>query len=181
MRRITIACWASFWPKKATSGPTELKSFATTVVTPRKCAGPRASGIAVEHVGQAARDLDRGGEALRVDLVGLRGVDEVDALGLGELGVAGLVARIAVEVLARAELGRVDEQAHDDDVAARDAASRSSDRWPSWREPIVGTRPIVPPSRRAGRGASRSSALVRDDPHRTPPASGARVRSASAS
>ena len=44
MRRIRSACWASFWPKKATSGPTELKSFATTVVTARKCPGPRRSG-----------------------------------------------------------------------------------------------------------------------------------------
>ena len=50
MRRITIACWASFWPKKATSGATELSSFATTVVTPRKWPAPRRSG-AIEHLG----------------------------------------------------------------------------------------------------------------------------------
>ncbi len=41
IRRITAACWASFWPKNATSGCTALKSLATTVVTPRKCSGPR--------------------------------------------------------------------------------------------------------------------------------------------
>ena len=43
MRRMTSACWASFWPKYAMSGPTMLKSLATTVVTPRKCSGPRAA------------------------------------------------------------------------------------------------------------------------------------------
>ena len=78
MRRITTACWASFWPKNARSGPTELNSFATTVVTPRKCSGPRRLGIAVEDVGQRPADLDRGREARRVDLVGRRRVDEVD-------------------------------------------------------------------------------------------------------
>ena len=44
IRSTTTACWASFWPKKATSGPTVLNSFATTVVTPRKCSGPRRCG-----------------------------------------------------------------------------------------------------------------------------------------
>ena len=40
-RLITIACWASFWPKYATSGPTMFSSLVTTVVTPSKCARPR--------------------------------------------------------------------------------------------------------------------------------------------
>ena len=54
---------------------------------------------------------------VRVHL-GDRGHEEVvDAPLLGELGVPRLVARVAVEVLERAELRRVDEHARDDDVA----------------------------------------------------------------
>ena len=78
---------------------------------------PTLGGIAVEHVCEAAGDIDRRGEALGVDLVGPRGVDEVDAVRLGEGEVPGLIARVGVEVLRRPELRRVDEQAHDDDVA----------------------------------------------------------------
>ena len=87
MRRITTACWASFWPKNATSGPTELKSFATTVVTPRKCSLPRRLGSPSRTSVSASADLDRGREARRVDLVGARGVDEVDA-GVGSASSA---------------------------------------------------------------------------------------------
>ena len=71
-----------------------LKSFATTVVTPRKCSGPRDRGIAAEDLGQAP-DLDAGREARRVDLLDRGRVDEVDALLLGEGEVALLVAGIA--------------------------------------------------------------------------------------
>ena len=39
MRLMTSACCASFWPKTATSGRTQLKSLDTTVQTPRKCPG----------------------------------------------------------------------------------------------------------------------------------------------
>ena len=43
MRRTTTTCWASFWPKNATSGATMLNSLQTTVQTPAKCAGPRSA------------------------------------------------------------------------------------------------------------------------------------------
>ena len=72
--------------------------------------------VAAEDLGQPL-DLDRGREPLGIDLLDGGRVDEVDAGLAGEGEVAGLVARVAVEVLAGPELGRVDEQAHDDDVA----------------------------------------------------------------
>ena len=97
-------------------GLTVLKSLATTVVTPRKWLGPAPRGVAVEDLGQAL-DLDRGREAVGVDLLDRGRVDEVDAGLGGEPRVALLVARVALEVLAGAELGRVDEEAHDDHVA----------------------------------------------------------------
>ena len=43
MRRTTATCWASFWPKNATSGATTMRSFATTVQTPAKWPGPRSA------------------------------------------------------------------------------------------------------------------------------------------
>jgi hypothetical protein len=73
-----------------------LRSFATTVVTPRKYPGR---------------------EALRIYLVDGGGVDQVDAGRGGGALVVLAVARVTVEILAGSELGRVDEQAHDDDVA----------------------------------------------------------------
>ena len=43
MRRSTATCWASFWPKYATSGATMLNSLQTTVQTPWKWAVPRSA------------------------------------------------------------------------------------------------------------------------------------------
>ena len=80
-------------------------------------AGAAALGVAVEDRGEVAGDLDRGGGAVGVDLGDVGGEDEVDARLAGQAQVALLVARVAVEVLVRAELGRVDEEAHHDDVA----------------------------------------------------------------
>ena len=42
MRLMMASCWASFCPKKARCGCTMLKSFVTTVHTPRKCPGREA-------------------------------------------------------------------------------------------------------------------------------------------
>ncbi len=61
-------------------------------------------------------DLDLGGKALGVDDLDRRRVDEVDAGLGGEAQIALLVARVAVEILFGAELGGVDEEAHDDEV-----------------------------------------------------------------
>ena len=84
-----------------------------------------------------------------------RGEQQVRAGRGGKLRVTPLVARIALEVLARAELGRVHEQAHDHEPAWS-AAARTRLRWPSCREPIVGTSPIERPGARGRhRGAQR--------------------------
>ncbi len=85
-------------------GATLLKSLATTVVTPSEVLGAAAARIPAEHVGEPAH-LDRGREALGIDLLGAGRVDEVDARRLGEPEVPRLVARIALEVLAGAGTG----------------------------------------------------------------------------
>ena len=62
-----------------------------------------------------------------IQLLRRRSEDHVDALGRAQLQVGFEVARIAVEVLAGAELQRVDEDRHDDEVRAilpRDANQR---------------------------------------------------------
>ena len=79
--------------------------------------GATPGGIAVENLGEAAANLDLSGEVLGIDGFDRRRVDELDAGLSGEAQVALLVARVAVEILARPELGRVDEEAHDDQVA----------------------------------------------------------------
>ena len=151
MARITASCCQSFSPKMATCGRVRLKSLATTVATPRKWPGRLAPqspwldpldvhpGLVVgrEHQGRVGRRQH-----------------QVDA-GLGAGGqVAGQVARIAREVLGRAELGRVDEDGGERQPApapasARRRASRSSEWWPSCRKPMVGTSARRWPSSRA--------------------------------
>ena len=77
----------------------------------------RARG-ALEALGERAADVDVGGEALRIHLVGRRREDDRDARLLQEAQVAGLVARVLVEVLAAAELRRVHEDGGGDARAA---------------------------------------------------------------
>src|SRR5689334_12064295 len=55
-------------------------------------------------------------EARRIQLLGGRDEEDVDAGFFREGGVAFLVARVRSEIFARPELGRVDEQAGDDDL-----------------------------------------------------------------
>ena len=64
-----------------------------------------------------ARDLHRRGEARRIDLLGVRREEEVDAGAPRELGVARLVARIAREVGRIVELRRVHEERDDDETS----------------------------------------------------------------
>ena len=47
--RMTITCWASFWPKYACSAPIRSNRIATTVATPSKWPGRAApsSGRAI--------------------------------------------------------------------------------------------------------------------------------------
>jgi hypothetical protein len=83
------------------------------VVTPRKCALAR---VALERVGEATHFNARV-KAGRVDLLDGRGEQQVDAFGLRQYDVPVLVAGIALEVFARAELSRIYEQRDHDEVA----------------------------------------------------------------
>ena len=155
MRRITTACWASFWPKKARSGPTELNSFATTVVTPRKCSAPRRSGspsrTSVSGRRPRPRSRTRAGTPRRRPGRRRGRPRRRLASSASRPRRAGSASRSSPG----AELGRVDEQAHDHDVAA-----------------LPGAAPAATGGRRGGRPSSargRSSA---------PPGAPARVRRA---
>ena len=70
---------------------------------------------AFERLGEPC-DAHVGGEAGRVHLLGRGGEEHVDAEGGGLGGVGRLVAGVGGEVLAGAELGRVDEERDHDDV-----------------------------------------------------------------
>ena len=57
-----------------------------------------------------------GARAARVHLGDVGNEEHVDALGFGDRGVAREIARVAGKVLGRRELGRVHEEADDDEV-----------------------------------------------------------------
>src|SRR5256885_2171982 len=77
---------------------------------------PSGRGGAAQH-GRSLRYFDGRAGPARVDLLLRRGEQQVGAFRRGQCDVAFLVAGIAREVLARAELGRIDEDAHDHHVA----------------------------------------------------------------
>src|SRR5207245_9888007 len=93
----------------------EVRALRSNDVEERQATGRDAtevsrSVVALEPVCEFL-DLDPRLVAGRVDLVGGRDEQEVDAGVLGEAAVALLVARIRVEVGRLGELRRVDEQA----------------------------------------------------------------------
>ena len=150
-----------------------LKSLVTTVATPVKCAGPAPLGVAAQHLGEPAHG-DAGGEALGVDLLAGGGEEQVDALALGQRAVAVLVARVG----ARSSAGPNWAGFTNRETTTRSHCSRARrmrDRWPSWKLPIVGTRPMERPARRSGHSAARRSATVRTTFTPAPPAASARV------
>src|SRR5439155_975927 len=71
-------------------------------------------------------DLDPCLEPGRVELLGRGCKEDVDACCLCEFRVALLVAWVGGEVLVRTELGRIDEEAGDDDVVL--SAGRAEER-----------------------------------------------------
>ena len=153
-------------------GLTTLNSFATTVVTPPKCSGPRCRGP-LQDLGQAG-DLDGGREpGGYISLLG--GATGVHPLGLEPAPGRRLVARVGAEILAGAEQVRVEEQGPTTTSQAlraahqRQVASRGGHRG---RNSIVGTRPTeshhragsakrLPPTQRCAL-ASDPIAAIRD-------------------
>ncbi len=94
--------------------------------------------LALESLAHASHD-DARRKPRRIDLVGRRCEEQVDARLLRERGVARLVSWISGEVLGRAELQRVHERRHDDQIAlgARGAQQRQMavvERPHRWNE-----------------------------------------------
>ena len=102
MRRISASCWASFCPKKATSGAGEVQQLGDDGEHAVEVAGADGAFEALAHGARGDADLRL---AARVDLVDGRGEDDVRAGLLGELEVGVQGARVAVEVLARRRTG----------------------------------------------------------------------------
>ena len=102
-----------------------------------------------------------------VHLVHRRDEEHVDALGDGDGCVALRITRVGRQILGRRELGRVHERATTTKPVSA-AAARIRDRWPSWKKPIVGTKPTVRPPARAtshaaahvGEGRERDHAVT---------------------
>ena len=103
--RITSACWASFWPKYADVRAGHVEELGHHRGHALEVLGAALRLVALERRREAA-DGHVGVEAVGVDLLHRRREEHVHALGLGQLGVALLVARVGGEVLARRRTGR---------------------------------------------------------------------------
>ena len=140
-----------------------LSSFVTTVATPRKCARPR---IAPSRRSLRPSTSTRGREAGRVDLLDARARTACRRRpSLGQLGVALLVARVALEVAALVELRRVHEQRHDDAVALLRARGGSATGDRRAARPSSARGRSRGPSRRAGASVARSPCDRAHGPH----------------
>ena len=82
-----------------------LNSLSTTVATPRKW--PGRDGAAQDIL--QLLDLDVGAVARRINALGLWMKNHIDFFGSTQLDIMGEGTRIALEILMRPELGRVDE------------------------------------------------------------------------
>ena len=170
---ITASCCASLRPKNAVHGPVIAKSLVTTVATPSKCVGraaPHRSAVSPSTCtvvsGRPLGYISATDGANTTSTPSRRALREI----------AGEVARVAVEVFARAELQRVHEDRDDDEVGTRSRAARMSDGGPRAGTPSwARARPRRPcgrardRTRRAGRRSSRCAAsfgLARFRPHR---------------
>ena len=115
MRRITASCWKSFSPNSATSGRTASSSLATTVATPSKWPG-RASP---SQRSDTPDDADRGRKAVADRCRSTDGTHSRSQPAASSIAASSLfAARIAAEVLALAELRRIDEDRRGDPVRA---------------------------------------------------------------
>ena len=112
---MTASCWASFSPKKARSGATIVEQLGDDRGDAVEVAGARR---AFEGLGERAADVHDGREALGVHLVCAGREHDVHAGVREQVEVALLVARVALEVLAGAELRGVDEDGGGDRGAA---------------------------------------------------------------
>ena len=148
IRFTTATCCASFWPKNASSGADDVEELQTD----RRDGAEVARAVRALERGAELLDLDPGLEAGGYTSAALGSEEDVDAGLAGDVRVARLVARVAVEVAAALELGRVDEERRDDDVRRRAGGAKSA-TWPAWNAPIVGTSAIGPVARWRERGA----------------------------
>ena len=90
-----------------------VNSLVTTVVTPRKWVGRQAPSRVAR---QGAFDGDMGGVSVRVDRRRIRVENQVDIAFTGHHLIAFEIAWVTSEVLALAELGRVDENRQDQQI-----------------------------------------------------------------
>ena len=155
-RRSTTTCCASFQPKYAASGWTAMSSFTTIVATPSKCARPRTAPsndsatwpatrtVVAKPVGYISAGAGAKTTSTPACSASRRSASSTRGYAARSAGSSNWVG-----------LTNTDSTT----VSFSDAAADSSERCPSCRAPIVGTKPIVPV--RAGRSAARRSATVR--------------------
>ena len=144
MRRITAICWKSFSPKYARVGRVMAKSLLTICATPLKwpgriapsitsATGPRSntrvsgSGYTSSIEGTKAKSTPHS-SSIRQSASSVRGYVRRSS---GLLNCVGLTKTLTIT------------------ISFSERARSTSERWPAWSAPIVGTSPMLLPSCRA--------------------------------
>ena len=122
---------------------------------------------AAQTFGQAARHGDGGGETLRVHVLDTGRIQHIDAGAGQQPRILRVVGGIAGEVLARTELGRIDEQAgHHAPAAApggthqRQVAVMDRPHGGHQRHGFAGAAPLGDPALQLGRGGEHGEGPV---------------------
>src|SRR3984893_8319482 len=139
IRLTTRNCWKSFSPNTATSGRTCVNSLPTTVVTPpKKCGRKRSSSPTT--AGPSVRILVAKPSGYMVFTSGfqIRSTPSAASLATSAFQVRGYELKSS-DGANWAGLTKIETMT----LSARRFASRTSDTWPSWRAPMVGTSAVV--------------------------------------
>ena len=150
IRRITASCWKSFSPNKRDVGPHRAKQLGDDGRDPVEMARPRLAFPAIAQALHAHRRR----EARRIHILLPAGSQSrSQPASVQHRGVLLLLPRVAVEVLVRPELQRIDEDGGGDPVRAAprflDQARCARRGAHPWSEPAPGFSPR--PSRRSER------------------------------
>src|SRR5450432_1841860 len=139
IRVTTRSCWKSFSPKIAKSGRHWVNSLPTTVVTPpKKCGRKRSSRPAVAGPSVNIRVAKPSGYMVLTSGFQIRSTFCAASLATSAFEVGGYETKSSVGAN-WVGLTKIETIT----LLARRFASRTSDTWPSWSAPMVGTSAVV--------------------------------------
>ena len=139
--RNTPTCAASFWPKNARSGRTISNSLQTTVVTPRKCPGRELPSSLLLRSSTSTTVLAPDGYISATEGMKSKSTLKSSSNATSRSRVRGYLAKSSVGPNCNG-LTKIDTAV----TSHCDFDFRTSERCPSCKAPIVGTKPNFLPS-----------------------------------